>query len=127
MELSQKPQKVTWPQMHYVYIEKKGPFMKTAHQAWQELRELVNGISEHNQITGYMSLYKMHELIYRDGVTVCAMPKKLPKGIEYSPIYGGEYSKFVLKGPYTDLPEASRRVFDIIAKENIPLRIDFCI
>ena len=51
MKLTQEPEIVTWPEMHYIFIEKIGPFQDTAGQAWQELHKLP-GISEHNKITG---------------------------------------------------------------------------
>ncbi len=37
MNLTEDPELVTWPATHYVFIEKIGPFQKTAQQAWQEL------------------------------------------------------------------------------------------
>jgi effector-binding domain-containing protein len=36
-------------------------------------------------------------------------------------------ARFVLTGPYTNLPQASSRVFDIVKEKNIRLRDDFCI
>ena len=59
MNLTQKPDMVTWPETHYVFLEKIGPFQNTAPQAWQNLHKLVPGISEHNTITGYTSLYQV--------------------------------------------------------------------
>ena len=41
-----------------MFVEKIGPFQNTAGQAWQDLQQLVPAISEHNKITGFMSLYK---------------------------------------------------------------------
>jgi hypothetical protein len=58
MNLTQVPDVVTWPATHYVFIEKIGPFQGTAPQAWKDLHQLVPRISEHDKITGYMSLYK---------------------------------------------------------------------
>jgi effector-binding domain-containing protein len=40
---------------------------------------------------------------------------------------GGQYSKFVLTGPYSNLGPATGRVFEIVSKNNIMLRMDFCI
>jgi hypothetical protein len=58
INLSQAPETVNWPETHYVFIEKVGSFMNTARQAWTELHKLVSSIAEHNQISGYLSLYK---------------------------------------------------------------------
>ena len=74
MNLTEKPETVNWPPMHYVFIEKVGPFMSNAPQAWQDLHKLVPGIAEQNQITGYTSLYKAGPKIYRAGVSVAAPP-----------------------------------------------------
>jgi effector-binding domain-containing protein len=127
MKLTQEPQIVTWPETHYVFIEKIGPFQNTAPQAWQELHPLIPLISEHNKITGYMSLYKVGPKIYRAGVSVSAEPKNLPENFRYEKFKGGKYSKFVLTGSYANLPHASGRVFEIVAEKKIQMRDDFCI
>ena len=83
IKLTQEPEIVTWPETHYVFIEKIGPFQDTAPKAWQELHPLVPKISEHNKITGYMSLYKAVPKIYRAGLAVAAEPKNLPANFKY--------------------------------------------
>lgn len=125
MNLTQAPDIVTWPETHYAFIEKIGPFQNTAPQAWQSLHQLVPEISKHNKIVGYMSLYQVGPKIYRAGVSLDAAPKNLPSGIQYTKFKGGKYSRFVLTGPYSDLPAASGRVFEIVAEKKIPLRDDF--
>jgi DNA gyrase inhibitor GyrI len=127
LQLTQQPETVTWPETHYVYIEKIGPFQDTAPQAWQEMHSLIPAISEHNKITGYMSLYKVEPKIYRAGVSVEAEPKNLPAGMKYFRFKGGKYGRFTLTGPYSNLPEASGRVFQIVADQKIKMRDDFCI
>ena len=67
MSLTETPENVTWPETHYVFLEKIGPFQNTAPAAWQNLHKFVPAISEHNKITGYMSLYKVAPKIYRAG------------------------------------------------------------
>ena len=127
MNLTQEPENITWPETHYVFIEKIGPFQTTAPQAWQELPRLAPGISEHNKITGRMSLYKVGPKVYRAGVSVAAVPKNLPEGVAYTKFKGGKYSRFVLTGSFSNLPQASRRVFEIVSERNIQLRDDYCI
>jgi len=127
MNLTQEPEIVTWPETDYVFIEKVGPFQNVAPQAWQSLHQLVSGIAEHNKITGYMSLYKVQPKIYRAGVSLAAAPVKLPAGLEYAKFKGGKYSRFVLTGPYSNLPQASGRVFEIVSEKKIQVRDDFCI
>jgi hypothetical protein len=83
MNLTEKPQVVTWPRTHYVFVERVGPFQTNAPQAWQSLHTFVPGIAQHNQITGYMSLYKMEPMIYRAGVSVGAPPAVGPGDADY--------------------------------------------
>ena len=127
MELTQEPEVVTWPEMHYVFIEKVGPFQTTAQEAWGQLCTVTDAIAEHNKITGYTCLYKVGPKIYRAGVSVADEPKNLPEGVEATCFKGGKYGQFTLTGRFADLPEASRRVFEIVAEKKIPLRDDFCI
>ena len=127
MNLTQEPENVAWPETHYIFIEKVGPFQNTAPEAWQKLHSLTSEISEHNKITGYMSLYKVGPKTYRAGVSIAAEPNNMPDGLEYSKFKGGKYSRFVLTGSLSNLPEASRRVFEIVSERNIQLRDDYCI
>jgi DNA gyrase inhibitor GyrI len=127
MKLTEEPTIVIWPETHYVFIEKIGPFQETAPQAWNSVHPIVPAISEHNRITGYMSLYKVEPKIYRAGVSVAAEPKNLPAGLKYEKFKGGKYSKFVLTGPYSNLSEACGRVFEIVAEKKIQMRDDYCI
>jgi len=127
MKLTEEPEIVTWPVTRYVFIEKVGPFQDTAPQAWQNLHQLVPQISEHNRITGYLSLYKVQGKVYRAGVAIVDGPAKLPDGVEYLEFQGGKYSRFVLTGPHSDLPQACGRVFAIVGEKKIRQRDDFCI
>lgn len=128
MNLTTEPQSVTWPPAHYVFIEKVGPFMETAKQAWDTLNSLAPEIKGHNKITGYMALYHFRPDTYRAGVALDAKPKNLPQGMEYENFTGGKYVKFVLTGPYSDLPEACGIVFDkILPGKKIKMRNDWCI
>jgi effector-binding domain-containing protein len=127
IKLTQEPEIVTWPETHYVFIEKIGPFQDTAPKAWQELHPLVPKIAEHNKITGYMSLYKAVSKIYRAGLAVAAEPKNLPATFKYEKFKGGKYNRFVLTGSYANLPQASGRVFEIVVEKKIQMRDDFCI
>jgi DNA gyrase inhibitor GyrI len=127
MKLTEVPEIVTWPETHYAYVEKIGPFQDTAPQAWQSLHQLMPAIMEQNKITGYTSLYKVAPKIYRAGVSVGEEPANLPEGVQYMRFNGGKYSRFILTGAYSNLPQASGRVFEIVAERKIQLRDDYCI
>jgi hypothetical protein len=81
MNLTVEPEIVTWPETHYVFLERTGPFMTTAPDAWTNLHNSVPAIAEKNQITGYMSLYKVVPQVYRAGVSIAAPPTDLPEGL----------------------------------------------
>lgn len=127
MNLTEKPQVVTWPKTHFVFVERVGPFQTNAPQAWQALHTFVAGIAQHNQITGYMSLYKTGPMIYRAGVSVGAHPAVVPEGLGYTEFRGGKFSRFVLTGPYSELGAATGRVMQIISETKLPLRDDYFI
>lgn len=125
MNLTEEPEIVIWPETHYAFIEKTGDFMKIAPEAWQATYGLAAQLAEHNQIAGSMSLYKMNPKVYRAGFKLAAAPVKLPSGLAYERFAGGKYSRFVLTGPYSNLPAATGRVFEIVSRSNITLRSDF--
>lgn len=127
MNFTETPETVAWPPTHYVFVEKVGPFQTNAPQAWQSFHQLVAGVAEHNQITGYMSLYKVGPKIYRAGVSLAAPPVNLSKDLSYLEFSGGRYSRFVLTGSYSNLGPASGRVQEIISEKKLPLRDDYFI
>jgi effector-binding domain-containing protein len=127
MNLTELPEIVTWPETHYVFVERTGPFRKTAPQAWQSVRTFVPAISEQNHITGGMSLYKLGQNVYRAGFSLSAPPVELPEEVQYTRFGGGKFSRFVLTGSYANLPEASGRVWEIVSEKKIQLRDDYAI
>jgi DNA gyrase inhibitor GyrI len=129
VNLTQKPDTVIWPETFYVYVEKLGPFQETARQAWTEIRALVPKIAENNEIKTFMSLYKVesNKMTYRAGVSLKAAPKNLPAGVEFMKFAGGNYTCFISKGSYANLPQVSGEVFRIVAEKKLPRRPDYCI
>ena len=127
MSFNENPEIVTWPETHYVFVEKVGPFMQNAGAAWQQAHLLVPKLTAKNKITGHMSLYKRGPKIYRAGFAIAAPPIELPDGLTYEKFAGGKYLRFVLNGSYMQLPEASGRVWSIVSEKNIELRDDFAI
>ena len=127
MSLIEEPTMVVWPETHYVFVEKVGPFMSTAGQAWQSAHSFVPALLKQNRITGAMSLYKAGPKIYRAGFALDATPLDLPEGLTYEKFRGGRYSRFLLTGSYSQLPQASGRVWEIVAEKGMALRDDFAI
>lgn len=127
MNLTEQHDIVYWPETYYAFVERVGSFPTNAPAAWQAAHGLAPDLSKHNRITGYTSLYKVPQQVYRAGFTLEAPPTDLPAGLKYELFRGGKYAKFVLTGPYSDLPQASSRVFEIIEQQDIPTRDDFYI
>jgi DNA gyrase inhibitor GyrI len=127
MNLTESGDTVQWPETHYVFVEKTGPIPKIAPEAWQTAIGLVPKLEEKNEIAWRMSLYKTNPNVYRAGFVVQEKPAEVPEGLEYEFFEGGKYSRFVLTGPYSDLPAATGRVFEIVAQRGLSLRSDFCI
>ena len=127
MNLTESGDIVNWPETHYVFVEKTGPIPKIAPEAWQTAINLVPQLAEKNQIAWRMSLYKMNPNVYRAGFVLPQKPAEVPAGLQYELFGGGKFSRFVLTGPYSDLPAATGRVFDIFAQRGMTLRSDFCI
>lgn len=129
MPLEKKHKKVKWPEHHYVFVEKLGPFMKTASVAWGKLHAAVPKIAAQVEVTKYMALYKIEgkKMTYRAGVVTTQKPKKLPRGFKHSKLKGGNYRQFVVTGAYAQLPELSGRVWEIVAEEKLKMRKDFAI
>ena len=122
MDLTLEPDIVTWPQTHYVFVEKIGPFATNAPLAWQELHKLLPATAAHNTVTAYFSLYSMPQQLYRAGVSLAAPPQNLPAGLGYELFPGGKYSRFTLIGPYSQLCEATGLLFTLVADMKLPLR-----
>jgi predicted transcriptional regulator YdeE len=126
VRVTTQPESVVWPEMHYVFIEKHGPFMETAPAAWGAMHgSLIPKIKEHNVVEKYLSLYKIGPSIYRAGVALAEEPQNLPEGVSYEKFAGGKYSKFVMTGPFSDLPEACGRVFRAVEEQKLKTRDDF--
>lgn len=127
MNLTQDPEIVQFPSTHYVFVEKHGDFHSIAPQAWQSAHTFVQELSQKNRITSYISLYKVAPHMYRAGFGLADAPVALPDGMAYEKIGGGKYAKFVLTGPYSELPAASGQVWKTVEAKKISLRDDYAI
>jgi DNA gyrase inhibitor GyrI len=136
MNLTEQPDVVEWPAVHYVFVEKVGPFMETAREAWTFLHANLAGVTANGPATRYMSVYKMDPPpqlgdkapavggVYRAGVTLADKPAAVPEGFRYEELAGGKYSRFLLTGSFKYLPEACGAVQRRIKDIPIPLRPD---
>jgi DNA gyrase inhibitor GyrI len=113
---------VSWPETHYVYVEKVGPFMQTAQQAWQEVHTFAAALSAHNQITGAFSMYKMDPPTYRAGFRIAAPAVELPAGLTYLKTEGGRFARYVVKGSYAQLPVETGKAWEEFGKSGLQPR-----
>jgi hypothetical protein len=127
MNFTQEPEQVQLPSMHYVYVERFGPFNVNAWQAWQTAHSFVPELTANNAIAGYLSLYKIGPQVYRAGFALAAPPVQMPEGLTYDIFAGGNYVRFVLTGPYMHLPAASGQAWSIVKEKNLQLRDDFAV
>ena len=127
MHLTEREEMVGWAPTHYVFVERVGPIAQTAQAAWQSLHAERSALAAHNTITGAMALYQIGPQIYRAGFLLASAARQLPSALRYELFAGGRYRRFVLTGPYGDLPETTGRVWQIAAQEHFELRDDFAI
>jgi predicted transcriptional regulator YdeE len=125
LNLTQEPETVTWPETHYVFVERIGNIPDNAQKVWKTAEDFAPAIGAHNQITGAAALYKPVQGIYRAGFLLAAAPVNLPTGLAYEKLNAGKYACFKLTGPFPQLPEANTRAFAIVAEKKIVLRDDF--
>lgn len=133
MSLTTNFETVTRPLTHYVFLEKRGPFPEVAPPLWNELQPMIpqlpqGTVREFLGVSGIdKSLPGEEAMIYQAGVSLADEPGKLPSGLRHRAIPQGNYAKFVLTGPYTDIWMAFDRVFKTLAEKKVELRPEFCI
>jgi predicted transcriptional regulator YdeE len=127
LNLTHTPEAVQFPETRYVFVERRGHIPAIAQQAWQAVHAFFPEIVKHNRIVGGAALYKCSPGAgtYRAGFMLAAAPVNLPEALTYVKLPAGKFVRFTLSGPYDQLPEASRRAFEIVHDEQIALRDDF--
>jgi predicted transcriptional regulator YdeE len=125
VNLTQAPETVEFPETHYVFMERQGHIPTIAQQTWQSVGAFGREIEKHNRIVGAAALYKTNPGTYRAGFLLDAPPTNLPQDLSYLKLPHGKFAHFTLSGPYDQLPEATRRAFEIVAEKKISLRDDF--
>lgn len=125
MNLAEKVEFIHWPETHYVFIQRTGSIPKNAPLAWQDFHQVLPQLKRDAELTGFLSLYNMDQQVYRAGASVESKPAKLAGNLRYEHFKGGKYARFVLTGPYSDLPAATSRVVQLVAEKKIPRRNDY--
>jgi DNA gyrase inhibitor GyrI len=125
MNLTENAEIITWPETHYVFVERTGSIPENAPKTWQEFQPFIPELKSSTSVKGILSLYKMEPPVYRAGASVAARPAHLPAKLGYEHFNGGKYARFVLTGSYSQLPQATGRVFEMVSKNKLRLRDDY--
>lgn len=131
INLSENPVIVEREAAHFAFIEKHGPFMKTAPQAWQEFWMVAATSIDQTMITGKMGIHreaprKGEPPIYQAGVTLRSLPNAL-KGLKLRSLPPGKYACFLLHGSYAQLSGAYPHIFALLPALKLTMRDEFCI
>lgn len=122
MELKLNAEKITWPESHYLFLEKRGPFVETAPKCWEEFRALINPLKSQLKMKSFASLYKIQpEMIYRAGMMLLEKPALEIPGLRYEKFKGGPYLLSHFMGNYGEIPEACGRVFDDLHQKRVEM------
>jgi len=134
LNLSREPQEVILPASSLMYLEKIGPFLKTAPLAWKEFWSIATGQLDKSAIAFAVGLSRIDETkkgdaayIYQAGVLLKTTPSRVPDGLRMRALKPGKYVQFLLTGSYSQLPAAYPAAFSILEKAKWALREDFCI
>ncbi len=133
INMTPEPEIINFESRAYMYLQKFGPFMKTAPGAWQEFWGICG------QLLGMLSIDKMAGLsridesktddskfIYQAGVFLKSKPNNVPSKVLIRDTKAGKYAKFLLTGSYQQLAQAYPEAYEIIKRKNLKLRDEFC-
>lgn len=134
VNLSKKIEIVDRPSVHFLGVEKRGPFQEVAQVAWPEMFELIISKIDKSHIREFIGMSGLEKnkkgddaQIYLAGLGLTEEPSKMLKGAVYRKIKAGRYAKFLLKGSYNQIWPAFRQIFITLAENNVVLREEFCI
>jgi AraC family transcriptional regulator len=134
MNLTLKPEVITRPSIHFLYVEKAGIFQEVAMPTWYELIPIVDQKLEREKITEFLGFSIMDantkdeaSMFYDAGVAMAEKPASVPKGLKYKHVEGGKYAKFVLIGATSGVWAAFEKIFRVLAENKIKLRDGACI
>jgi DNA gyrase inhibitor GyrI len=128
------PEIITTAPLLLVYIEKTGPFMRSAPQAWKDFRALSKNKLDESLVTGKMSLSRIDPQVkgdaaytYQAAMVVSSEPARVPVGLDVRELGSAVYAKYTLVGSYGQLPAAYPLIFANLEDSGIERANDFCI
>lgn len=134
VNLSLRPEVVTGPTSHFVYVENVGALAEVARRSWNELHSLRDEL-ELDRISRMMGLSRIdpgHPSaavgVYQAGYEYVSAPSRpLPSGMKMRILEDGRYAKFILRGSYSQLPYAYPLAIKRVAESGLKLRQAFYI
>jgi AraC-like DNA-binding protein/effector-binding domain-containing protein len=134
LNLSAKHEIVTRPALHYVFLEKTGPFGEIAPSTWEDFFRLLGDQVRPDEIRGVLGMSGIDKnkkgedaMSYQAGFAVATKPADIPKGLQYRKIDAGKYARFLLTGPYSQISPAFSQVFRALSENSVALREDYCV
>ncbi len=127
INLTETPEFVDWPELHYVFVEQGGPFFESAPACWGTLHKNLPALlgREDVKVERYFSAYTVDPFLYRAGVSIAEKVEGLPEAYTCTRLPGGKYAKFVLTGPYSNLPQACGRVEQLVKELSLDVRAGY--
>ena len=135
INLTTEPQIIKRDDAILLYMDKTGPFAKTAKSAWQEFWSIAGPAVAPKEISKMMGLSSQQELndglayeVYEAGVTLKSKPTTLPVDLKIRTLEGRKHERFLLAGSYSHLPLAYPAAANAPAKAHIKVdMVDCCI
>ena len=133
VNLTANPEIIASKPLFLVYLEKIGPFSKTAALAWKEFWSIAGGQFQQHRVAGMAGLSRIDSskagddaFIYQAGMLLEAKPEEIPQGLQSRKLASGKYARFLLTGSYAQLPAAYPAAFSILEDAKLAIRDDFC-
>ncbi len=130
--LSPVPEIVTTKPMPILYLQKTGPFMKTAPAAWQDFGRFVKDplpAAEYKLSLHHVDKIKTGDdaFTYQAVIALKSATAHPPAGLQQRTVESGKYARFILSGSYAQLPEAYPAIYALLEKHSLKMRNDFSI
>jgi len=133
VNLTASPEIITSKPAFLVYLEKIGPFSKTAPLAWRDFWVIASGRFQQHQIAGMAGLSRVDSsttgdeaFIYQAGILLTSKPSEIPQGLQSRKLESGKHARFLLTGSYSQLPAAYPKAFSVLEEAKMAIRDDFC-
>lgn len=120
------------PPSTFLYLEKVGPFEKSAPLAWEEFIWRTHGLFDDAEVEAGASAFRIDRkkegdgaFVYQAGILLKSLPRFLPEGLMLRTLEAGKYARFCLQGAHEQLTSAYPRAFAKMARAGLRMREGF--